>query len=95
MPHYLSPALPSRPWCRLSVTSLANGGHRLVQLHTLSLILISITKFDSPGHRADTCDSLQPSDWSESRLKALSLTRRLTVLIRAGYSLVKRIFYID
>ena len=34
-----------------------------------------ISEFDSPGHRADTCDSFQASDWLESRLRALSLAQ--------------------
>ena len=32
-----------------------------------------IFEFDSPGHRADTCDSFQPSDWLERGPRALSL----------------------
>ena len=54
-----------------------------------------ITKFDSPGHRADTCDSFQSSDWLESGPRALSLAGLFSFLLRAGYRLVKRILYID
>ena len=34
-----------------------------------------ISEFDSPGHRADTCDSFQASDWLEVHLRALSLAQ--------------------
>ena len=34
-----------------------------------------ISEFDSPGHRADTCDSFKASDWLEIRLRALTLAQ--------------------
>ena len=84
---------PLRSQCRLSVTSLANGGHPGPAQLALSLILISslsLTRLAIELIPVTVSRPLigwrvawEPSHWPRS------------VFIRAGYSLVKRILYID
>ena len=96
-PHYSEPVtsepLSLRSQCRLSVTSLANGGHPGPAQLALSLILISslsLTRLAIELIPVTVSRPLigwrvawEPSHWPRS------------VFIRAGYSLVKRILYID